>query len=313
MQIIGGIYMTHFLITGLVAFFLFQSANAANNSVAHGETHPLIGGETSGGTGVPMFNCKLADQDINWHSDIIGIAGDLHTGPQVHLYDRQNKITGWYDVSVTTPPASSGLRVVTQTNDGGSTFRLEITTQTTPDQMGGVLYSGKVVNATLENGSEIHDQDIVCRVQSWLGESPRKDAKAPDSQQPNLASSRPSCDRNGFGSVYGNRSILKFKNQNVDGFTAEAFVHGKFVNFVSGFEEPRLAIKIGPRLTDTIEVAYSSFAEKLPDLKKGEDVRACGRYETVGGAGLIFNTFADNAAYPGQGDGFLFIRGKKFE
>jgi hypothetical protein len=133
---------------------------------------------------------------------------------------------------------------------------------------------------------------------------------------PSLAFAEPSipqCERSGFGHVYGTRSILKFKNQNVEDFAAEAYVHGEFLQFIPSNDWPQFELKIGPRAEDKVVVTYSPYAKPLPCLRSGEPMMVCGRYRTRNGAGTIEVAYLDQAAYPGHGDGFVFVNRKKYE
>jgi hypothetical protein len=133
---------------------------------------------------------------------------------------------------------------------------------------------------------------------------------------PALASaetSLPKCERSGFGHVYGTSSILKFKNQNEESFSAEAYIRGEFVQYIPSDEWPRFELKIGPRAQDKVVITYSPYAQPLPAFRKGEPMMVCGRFRTLDGGGSVEDTYLDLAAYPGHGDGFIFVHGHKYE
>jgi hypothetical protein len=129
----------------------------------------------------------------------------------------------------------------------------------------------------------------------------------------------PECPAYGHDLPLNNEQVLHWKRTTNNQFQERAHVEGQIVRlFPDATGHHHFEIQIGHGGADTIEVIYNEDFGKLPPLRKGVEVEACGDYITAKAqsgpyppspAGAIVHWVHANPDGKGHPPGFLVVDG----
>ena len=124
---------------------------------------------SGGGTGIFVAGCNFSNLDQNYAYDIV-VSGSDNIGQSQKLgatiYNRSGSIQGQFTVNVV--PGSTGsslLETIQSANDGGASFKVEIsrTVSTSQNPAMSGAYAANLVHASLADGSQINGRSLLCK------------------------------------------------------------------------------------------------------------------------------------------------------
>jgi len=135
-----------------------------------------------------------------------------------------------------------------------------------------------------------------------------------------FAEASPRCTDHGRDLPFNNEQVLDWKLHSKNGYKARGHVLGRALRRYAGKRgHEHFAVQIGKNPTDTIEVVYNTRFGKLPTLRSGAPVEACGDYITsnkksgpfpASPDGAILHWVHVNVGTPGHEHGFVSVDGE---
>jgi hypothetical protein len=156
----------------LVVLLLLGCSSGSNQS----PTTPGPGGVpgvpvgSGAGTGIFVAGCNFSNLDQNYAYDIVVSGSDTVVGQGQKLgatvYSRSGSIQGEFTVNVV--PGSTGsslLETIQSANDGGASFKVEISNTVSTSQNAAMsgAYAANLIHASLADGSQINGRSLLCK------------------------------------------------------------------------------------------------------------------------------------------------------
>ena len=115
------------------------------------------------GTGLFVAGCNFSSLDQNYAFDIVVSGSDNVAGQgralRATIYDRPGSIQGVFAVEVIPgSTASRLLETIQSVNDGGASFKVEISNTVSTG-----AYTSNLVHASLADGSQINSRGLLCK------------------------------------------------------------------------------------------------------------------------------------------------------
>jgi hypothetical protein len=155
----------------IVLFLLLgcSTGNSQNPAIVNPGKAVDGGAIASGGTGVFVAGCNFSDKDQNYAYDIV-VSGSDNLGQgqtlRAAMYDRSGQSQGVFSVQVI--PGGTGsslLETIQSTDDGGASFKIEISNTVSTPRSPSITssYASNLVRARLADGSQINNRGLLCR------------------------------------------------------------------------------------------------------------------------------------------------------
>jgi hypothetical protein len=109
-----------------------------------------------------------------------------------------------------------------------------------------------------------------------------------------------------------NEQVLEWKKSTAQAVRSRVHIKGKAVQEKKSKAGSRIAVKIGPDKKDVVEIFYHGKFSPRPNVKKGQEVQACGEFIFDGSSefGIVHRVHA--AKNPKILPGFLVVQGKVY-
>jgi hypothetical protein len=136
------------------------------------------------------------------------------------------------------------------------------------------------------------------------------------------ADNAPSCVAKGQALELNNQQVLQWKSTTRNQFQARAHVQGQLIRLYSTHDRDHyhMKVQIGQNAIDTIEVIYNVAFGRLPLLRPGDMIEACGDYKTSNQRAGHYQPSPDGAILhwvhhstnPRHDSGFVMVNGTVF-
>jgi hypothetical protein len=156
----------------LVVLLLLGCSSASNQAPTTPSPGAVPGVPLSSGPGTGVFvaGCNFSNLDQNYAYDIVVSGSDNVAGQGQKLgaivYSRSGSIQGQFTVNVVPGSAGSSLlETIQSANDGGASFKVEISNTVSTSQNSAMsgAYSATLVHASLADGSQIIGRGLLCK------------------------------------------------------------------------------------------------------------------------------------------------------
>ncbi len=134
-----------------------------------------------------------------------------------------------------------------------------------------------------------------------------------------FAGQSPRCTDRGKDLPINNDQVLQWKSGSKNGYKARGHILGRALRRYPGKRgHEHFAVQIGKAASDTIEIVYNTRFGKLPTLRSGAPVEACGDYITsnkqsgpfpASPDGAILHWVHINVGTPGHEHGYVSVDG----